>query len=215
MSDENSYDATLAQQSRDPNSALAKENADLRARLAALEKSNVVDGGFTGEAPRYQLNEAGYYDETWFAPGTVLEFTGVPNMTMAPMNEPAKRMMRENIKALEEGGRRVAMMRGRDFLGLVTDRNVLIDTLRADTKAETAAQAPVIQMPTPAGQVPPMPHTEEARAIERRLPGRPRKVLSSTPPLPTGMPDTRGQMLAPAPAPAGQGPAVVARVISG
>ena len=194
---ENDPSAVLAAQ-HDPDAALARENAELRKRLAALEQQNVVEGRFTGEIPRYSLNEAGFYDDTWFAEGTVIEFTGIPNMTMVPLNESAKRAMRENIRTLEEGARRVAFMRGRDYQGLVTDRNVLIDTARADAKALADAPVPVIQMPQPTNGVPPMPHTPEAQAMQRRGPGRPKKVMSAEAPARQGPPDVGSQMLAPA-----------------
>ena len=176
MSDfENDQANVLAQHD---SAALQRENADLRARLAALEKGNVVKGGFVGEAPRYLLNDLCFLDNTLWPPGTVIECIDTPNQSMVPPNEPARRAMRAYLDGLETGARRVAALRGRDYLGLANDRNVLIDQAMADAKnhADTVQSIP---MPERRGNPPPMPHVDSALAAERRGPGRPRKVLSS------------------------------------
>lgn len=200
MSGENDPAAVLAQ--HDPNMRLAQENASLRAQLEKLERSNVILGGFAGEAPRYQLNEPGYYDDTWFGAGTIIDYTDTPNLTMVPLNDPAKRRMQEHIEMLETGARRKAALAGRDYHGLVTDRNVLIDIARLDAQAAADAPVPVIQMPVPHGEVPAMPHTDAARAqAAKRGPGRPRKVISAVSPGPQRPPgaDLGAPQLAPAP----------------
>ncbi len=196
MSDENSASAVVAQQSVDP-VRLAAENADLRSRLAALEQQNVVDGRFHGEAPKYQLTERGFYEDTFYEAGTILEWLDPPNLSMAPLNEPARRALQQEIDRQTEGARRVAARNGRDFMGLMTDRNVLIDLARMDAKAVADAPTPVIAMPTVHAAPPTMPHLAQQ---ERRGPGRPRKVLSATPPAPMAPgPDLGTPMLAPAP----------------
>ena len=207
MSDSNNPNDVLAQ--HDPAARLARENASLREQLARLQ-NNVVPGGFVGEAPRYQLNEPGFYDDTWFAAGTIIDFLDTPNLTMVPMNEPAKRAMQAHIEHLEYGARKKAALSGRDYHGLVTDRNVLIDIARLDAQNAADAPIPVIAMPQPHGAVPAMPHTDEARAAAKRGPGRPRKVIASAEP---GLqrPDAGTPILAPAPAGEGIGPAVVGR----
>src|ERR1035437_4721921 len=100
MSD-NDSNRVLAE--HDPNSILARENADLRSRLASLERSNVANGGFSGVVTQYQLNEAGFYDDTWFAAGTVIDYIDTPNLSMVPLNDPAKRAMQDHIETLENG----------------------------------------------------------------------------------------------------------------
>jgi hypothetical protein len=147
-----------------------------------MESANVVRG--PGEAPRYLLNEPGFYDDTYWAAGTSIEYLDTPNLTMVPLNDPAKRAMTVYIDHLETGARKVAALKGRDFFGLVTDRNVLIDMAREDAQTQANAPVPVIQVPQPIGQVPAMPHTDDARAAAQRGPGRPRKVTASAMPAP-------------------------------
>ena len=209
MSDSNHHADVLREQ-HDPMGALARENESLRQRLATLE-SNVVSGGFAGVAPRYQLNEPGFYDDTLFAAGTVIDFTDTPNLTMVPMNEPARRAMDTYIAVLEAGARRKAQMQGREFFGLVTDRNVLIDQGMADAKLGDAA--PMIRVPQVIGEVPAMPHTEAAQAQIRRGPGRPRRAQAVADTSPAAS-DLGAPMLAPAPSEARLGPAVVGHMVS-
>jgi hypothetical protein len=207
---ENDQNAVLRAQ-HDPDGRMARENADLRAQLAAMQGSNVLRGGFSGEAPRYSLNEPGFYDDTYFVAGSTIEFLDTPNLSMVPLNDPAHRAMAAYIDHLENGARRAAVMKGRDFFGLVTDRNVLIDQLRADTTAEANAPVPVIQVPQAHGTVPAMPHTEDARAAALRGPGRPRKVVQSVAPSPMAGPAQNTPMAAPARDTAG--PAIVGRMV--
>lgn len=182
MSDlnENSPNDVLRQQ--DPNNPLYTEVQSLRAKLAAMERKNVIDGGFTGTAPRYLINERCYFEDTLYEPGTVLDFFGEPNLSMVPQNEQAQRAMKEHIDRLERGARAKARQSGREYYGLVTDRNNLIDMARLDAQNEADAPVPVIQVPVPIGNVPAMPHLQEAQMQQKRGPGRPRKVVSSTPP---------------------------------
>lgn len=200
MSDhDNDPSAVLAVQStaNDPNERLQREVKSLRDQLAALQQTNVVQGQFRGEAPRYQLNEPGFYDDTWFPAGSVIDYVDTPNLSMVPMNDPAKRAMGEHIALLEHGARAKAALSGRNYFGQVNDRNVLLDLARADAQRDAAAPVPIISMPIAHGQVPPMPHTEEAIAAQKRSPGRPRKVVSSEAPS-AGGPDRGAPTLAPA-----------------
>lgn len=188
---------------------LVSENADLRRRLAAIEKEQVIRGTFQGEVPRYRLNEAGFYDDTYYAAGTVIDFIDPPNLTMVPLNDPARERMEAEIAHLTNCGREVAATKGRHFPGLVSDRNILVDLLRADTEAAARAPVPVIQMPTAYSQPPAMPHLAEAQTAERRGPGRPRKaavVAQPSAPMDRGAP-----MLAPTAPP---GDAVVGRRVA-
>ena len=172
--DENNQHNVLSQH-RDP-AALVRENDDLRSQLAKLQ-NNVVDGGFRGEMPRYQLNEACFLDDTWFPAGTVLEWGDAPNMTMVPLNDPAKRYMEAYIAEQTASAQSVAASRGRTFVGLTNDRGVLLDAALMDAKATASAPAPVIVMPTVRGDVPVMPHTVDAQAQRARR-GRPPKAVA-------------------------------------
>lgn len=190
---ENHPSAVAAMQGAQPD--LVSENADLRRRLAALEKQQVVQGTFAGEVPRYRLNEKGFYDDTLYEAGTVIDYIDPPNLTMVPINDAARERMNAEIAHLTSCGQEVAAMKGRHFPGLVSDRNVLVDLLRADAEAAARAPVPVIQMPTPYNQPPAMPHLAEAQTAERRGPGRPRKASAvSGPPAPV---DRGAPMLAP------------------
>lgn len=216
----------MSDQSNDPNvilkqsdpAAMAREIVDLRTRLASLETNRVVDGGFKGEAPRYRLNEACQLgdggDATFFAAGMEVEYLGVPNMSMAPLNDPARRATAQLVAQLTEGAQRVATIRGRDFFGLVTDRNVLIDTAMMDARNQAAqAAVPVILAPVPHQAPPAMPHMDEARARQRRAPTGRQAVLSAI--TPPSQPDGGAPILAPAPSePRGPGPAVVGRGVA-
>lgn len=216
MSDENNPQAPLAD--HDPLRRAEIENASLRARLAQMEQANVVNGRFAGEAPKYLLNEPCFLDNTFIDRGTVIEFIDEPNMSMVPMNEPARRAMEAHIERLETGARRKAHMAGRDYYGLVTDRNIIIDTARQDMMQEVAqAAVPVIQMPVPHGTVPAMPHTPEAAAAARRgKPGKPSKMAVVAEPVQQGRPgaDMGAPMLGPFDQNGPQGPAVVGRMVS-
>jgi hypothetical protein len=212
MSDENSAAAVAMQ--HDPNSVLVRENEDLRKALAALQQ-NVVDGGFRGEVPRYLLNEAGFYDDTHFPAGSVIDFTDPPNLTMVPQNDAARRALQREIDRQTEGAMEVAALRGRRFFGLTTDRNVLIDDARELAKIQTnQVPVPEIRMPTPNGQIPAMPHLPEAQAAARRGPGRPRKAMAVAQPAQQG-PESNRPMAAPRPMETGDlPPAIVGRRVA-
>ncbi len=200
---ENNASAVLDQQAHqnDP-LRLARENASLRDQLAMLQ-NNVVQGGFRGEAPRYVLNEPGFYDDTFFPAGSSIDYLDTPNLSMVPINDPAKRAMAEHIAFIENGARTKAAMAGRQYFGQVNDRNVLLDMARLDAQNQAAAPVPVVQMPVRYDQVPAMPHTDEARAQIQRGRGRPRKVVASESP-PGGGRDLGAPTL----------PAVVGRMVS-
>ena len=87
--------------------------------------------------------------------------------------------MQEYIEYLTDNQRRKAESQGRVFTGLVTDRGVMIAQDMQDARAE--ARVATVRMPEDKGFVPSMPHTDEARALERRRPGRPRKVTVVAP----------------------------------
>lgn len=198
---ENDPSAVLASQStqNDPAETLRRENASLRDQLQALQNSNVVRGAFSGEAPRYTLNDPGFYDDTFFPAGSVIDYIDAPNLSMAPMNEPARRAMAEHIAILEHGARAKAHMAGREYFGQVNDRNVSLDLAHMDARKHAAeVPVPVVQMPTIRGEVPAMPHTDDAIAAQRRGPGRPRKVVSSTLPESTSKRDLGAPTLPPA-----------------
>jgi hypothetical protein len=106
--------------------------------------------------------------------------------------------MEDFIEHLTEGAKRVARYRGRDFHGLVGDRNQLLDLALADAKAR-ALEGPAtgIKMPEPTNNVPAMPHIAQAET-QRRGPGRPRKVSAVASEAPAKA-DLGAPRLAPAP----------------
>lgn len=176
--DENNAQAGLAAQ--DQTSALWAELERLRQENAAL-RQNVVDGSgvFAGEAPLYLLNERCVLEDTLYEPGTLVEWIDAPNLAMVPQNEPAKRAMAAYINYLESCGRENAAFRGRNFQGLVDDRNLLIDFAREHAKLSSMPPTAHIKMPEPARMVPPMPHLPEAQAAKRRNNGNKVKVVTA------------------------------------
>lgn len=212
MSDPNSASGVL--EAQNPTLSLARENEDLRRRLAELE-NNVVDGGFRGEMPRYQLNGSVVFDDVLFEKGAILETLETPNLEMVPLNDPAKRAMAAYIEHLEYGARKKATLHGRDFTGLVTDRGLLLDQYRLDEQAKADAPVPVIQVPKPIGEVPAMPNTDAAIVAQRRGPGRPRKAVA-VPQQTRPAPDPGYTTIPPRPRetdPANPGPAIVGRMV--
>jgi hypothetical protein len=207
-----SPEAPMSDQSNDPNAVLAqhdsslvRENADLRARLAAYEESRVARPAFAGEAPRYYLNGACFLgdgmEQTHYVTGTTLEYWGEPNMDMAPLNEPARRATDTMIARLTEAGQRAAAFNNREFRGLVTDRNILIDQAMIDAKMKAAAAAvPVILAPVAHAEPPAMPHMPEAQAQARRRNVHSGLVGAVQAPAPP-KPDLGAGMAPPAPAP--------------
>jgi len=204
-------EAPMSDQSNDPNDALrlhdpvalAHENADLRARLAAFEETRVARPAFAGEAPRYYLNGPCFLgdgnEQTHYATGTTLEYWGEPNMDMAPMNDPARRATEGMIARLTEAGQRAAAFNNREFRGLVTDRNILIDQAMIDAKMKAAAAAvPAITAPVAHTEPPAMSHLPEAQARRRNVrSGLVGAVQAPAPPKP----DLGAGMAPPAPAP--------------
>lgn len=202
--DENSQHDVLSRHA-DP-AFLARENASLRERLAALEQANVVTGQFRGEVPRYQLNEPCFLDDTFFDRNTVVEWVGVPNLSMVPMNEPARRLMEQFVQDQTEAGRIAALRNGRPFAGLTNDRGLLLEAALEDARRVAQdSPAPVVKMPEPIGDVPPMPHTMEAQAAKARRGRQPRAVAVEGRPAPV---DRGAPTLAPT------DPTVVARMVS-
>lgn len=184
MSDFDDNSPAAMRRLNDPE-ALFRENESLRDRLEKLERQNVVEGKFQGEAPQYYINEPGVYlDDTHWPGGMTIDYIGTPNLSMVPMNDPAKRIMGEFIERLEAGARKVAARNGREYFGLVTDRNVLIGDAMEQAKRDATAPIPIIQVPQPTNDIPVMPHTPEAQAqIARRGRGRPAKVVASESPM--------------------------------
>lgn len=189
MSDSNSPADVLAQQSIDP--AYVRE---LEAKIRQFEQSNVVRPVFNGEAPRYKLNEPGYYDDNLFPEGSEIEFIGTPNFSMVPLNEPARRAMEEFIEYQTECQRERDMTNGRQFAGLITDKGVMIANGMVEARRAAREMGPQARMPEDKSSVPPMPHTEEARAANlKRGRGRPKKVLASKPPPAPARPGAKQQ----------------------
>ena len=177
--DENSSHDIMSQRNSDE--LLAKLRA-LEEEVAVLREKvpdNVVSAPFAGEAPRYQLNEAVFLDDTLFEPTmkdasghlvtTELEFHGTPNLSMVPLNEPAKRKMQEFIDYLTECQRERDTAVGRQFTGLITDKGVMLAQANQDARRGMAAP---IAMPAIKGSVPTMTHTQEAQQQAKRR-GRP------------------------------------------
>ena len=209
MSDSNNQNDVLRLHDSE---ALARENASLRQKLASLEQQNVIEGRFQGEAPRYLVNDPGVYlDDTHWVGGTTIDYTGTPNLSLVPLNDPAKRAMAEFIDRLEQGAREMAARNGRNFNGLVNiaDRNQLIDLATLDARRQADAPIPVISVPEPTSGVPAMPHLQQD--VVKRGRGRPPKVVASQPAGPQrGTEDLGAPRLAPAP----HERAVVGRMVS-
>lgn len=65
--------------------------------------------------PRYQiLNSPGFFgpDDSLYEQGRIIDYTGVPNEQMLPLNEPAKKMMDAYLDGLEFHHRQNMIARG-------------------------------------------------------------------------------------------------------
>lgn len=192
---ENDPSEVLKMQAPDPE-VLQREVTELRAALAR-ETAKVHAHPSNREMPRYFLNDSVFLEDNFYPKGCVLEWDDTPNQEMVPMNGAAEARMRAWLAEVTHGAMEVAAQRGRNFYGLVTDRNVLLDTYRADVKAEQMQPtAPVIQMPVRRDDVPAMPTTDAAIAAARRNPRQGAKVGKVEGPS-QGKPD-RGAPMAPA-----------------
>lgn len=191
---ENDPNEVLKMQTADPE-VLRREVEQLRAALARSQ-AQVVAHPSNREMPRYFLNEAAFLEDNYYPKGCVLEWDDVPNREMVPMNPAAEARMRELIEHLTHGAMEVAHQRGRNFYGLVMDRNQLLDQYRVDMQKEVAqSAAPVIQMPVRRDEVPAMPTTDAAIAAARRNPKSNSKVGKVETPAPKV---DRGAPMAPA-----------------
>ncbi len=172
---------------------LQKIVAELQAKVDAYEGRDVVEGVFNGEVPRYKLNTACYLeDDTRHDEGEEIEYTGTPNMEMVPLNEAAKKRLQGFIAELTQCAKDAAQLNGRPFRGLIMDSGDAIAVALADSRRAagntTLGNSPIISLPTEKGQVPVMPHTPEAAALNKRQgkPGRPKMVVSAkAPPNPS------------------------------
>lgn len=201
---ENNSNEVLKMQAGQNTAALQQEVDQLRAALARSNAERVVQHPHSREMPRYFLNEPAFLEDNFYPKGCVLEWDDVPNREMVPMNAPAEARMRELIEHLTHGAREVAHQRGRNFYGLVMDRNQLLDTYREDVAKEISqSAAPVIQMPVRRDEVPAMPTTDAAIAAARRNPKLGGKVGKVQGP-PAQTPDRGAPML----------PAVIGRGVS-
>lgn len=155
----------------------AEEIEELRGKLAQYEGDRIVQGEF-GEVPRYHLNEAVYIDNEWIEEGSEIEYTGEPSETaMVPLNDAAKRKMEERFERLENAARNKAELVGRPYTGLTTDKGTMIAQALQDARL-LGERAP-LTMPEKKENVPVMPHTPEAQAVQRRRGRPPKKSLVS------------------------------------
>jgi hypothetical protein len=195
MSDtkENDPNEVLKMQTADP-AVLQNEIAQLRAALAQKD-AQIARHPSNRQLPQYFLNEAAFLEDNHYPRGCTLEWDGEPNQEMVPVNAPAEARMRAFLQHVTEGAMEVAAQRGRHFYGLVSDRNVLLDTYRQDVTKEMAQPtAPVIQMPVRRDEVPAMPTTDAAIAAARRQPRTNSKVGKVEVPT-SGKPDRGAPML--------------------
>lgn len=57
------------------------------------------------ELPRYRLVQPFYVDDRKLEPGIVIEYAGIPNEAMDPLNEPARKAMKKFLTSLGPAGR--------------------------------------------------------------------------------------------------------------
>lgn len=171
------------------------ELAELRAKLAELTADKVARPVFDGEIPRYEIiSPAGkgvfLEDDTLHARGEVIDYLGTPNLEMLPLNAAAKERMREYIEHLTAGARAAAEVFGRPFRRLEVDPGTVIATALQDARRDAGnmrlGNTPHLVMPVDRGEVPQMPHTDEAIAKRRGRPSKASKVVGVTPPAPPG-----------------------------
>ena len=167
---------------------LMRTIAELKAKVAQFEESNVYRPNFVGQCPKYKLNAPVYLeDDVYHEEGEEIEYLGTPNMDMVPLNDAATTKMREYMDYLTKGARDAAEANGRQFRGLITDQGVMIATSMQD--ARRAAGNTALTIPTEKSEIPVMPHTDEAKAQAKRS-GRVKdaKVVSAKAPPPPPRP---------------------------
>lgn len=175
--EENTAQGALA--GSDETTALKAKIALLEAKIAASEgRGDVVDGGFKGEAPRYKLNAPCYIDDTLHEAGTIIDYIGVPNGEMVPLNNAAEKAMQKWLSDLEQGAREAAEHFGRPFRGLISDRGTLIAQQMHDVR--TAPERLQLATPVDREKVPQMPHMDQTPKRGRGRP--PKSVLAAKPP---------------------------------
>lgn len=169
-----------------PDLAAAKDEiAELRARLAEYE-NNVVKPEFQGEVPRYVLNGNCFLeDQTLHEEGEEIEYIGRPNFVMVPKNEAAKRRMEEELELQNQAYRNKARVVGRAYGGPPADMaEALAQAMQDERRMVDRVQVVPVSMPEEKGEIPAMPHTEQAQALQRRRGRPPKAVVLSAKPAP-------------------------------
>lgn len=110
--------------------------------------------------PRYQiLNSPGFYgpDDTLYEQGRVIDYTGVPNEQMLPLNDPAKKAMDAYLDGLEQHHKRNMIERGLN--PEIKRPRDLSDAIEVEKAADKKARVYAAE----AGPVPQMGHLPGAQ----------------------------------------------------
>lgn len=123
--------------------------------------------------PRYKLLKEFFApDDTLYPEGTRLDFDGIPNEWMEPLNEPARKNMQAYLEHLDDCQRAVDAKHNREYRGRLSDLGDILDRVRQDTKAEVEEKArkPIV-MPADRGPVPVRGDTVSAQAAKKARSG--------------------------------------------
>lgn len=119
--------------------------------------------------PQYRLVEAFYADDVLWPAGSILNFDGVPNDQMEPLNEPGRRASEIYMAGLEEGRIRAGLKKNFDISDVV-----YAAMQNRPREEENRIHVGAVDTPRSADTTVPMMSNIQQAGTKQR--GRPRKV---------------------------------------
>lgn len=117
--------------------------------------------------PQYRLLEVFYADDVLWPVDAIINFDGVPNDQMEPLNPPARAKMQVYLEGLEEGRIRAGLAKGFDM------SDVVLAAMQNRPREELKINVGAVEMPHKDPDVPMMGTIVQVGQKQR---GRPKKV---------------------------------------